>query len=258
MKLNGKSRLSVFMGFSTSEGPATIFRLAKAHPITTGIIMCTGIGLLVLFAVFLKNRRVYGVIHLLKRQESEGGAYNALRMMAISSSSRKPLINGCIKALNSKSNIIRCRAAYWLGESIDKRAVEPLIKVLGDENNAAQARDAAAKALGKIKDTRAVEPLIKALEYDNDVRANAAEALGRIKDPRAVEPLIRMLRDESWFVRDFVARVLGKIKDTRAVEPLIEAVGDQVLSVQKSALFALKNMDDPRAKAIVWKYGDRV
>jgi hypothetical protein len=51
----------------------------------------------------------------------------------------------------------------------------------------------AAEALGEIGDKRAVEPLIKALGYEDEyVRKSAAEALGKIGDARAVEPLIKV------------------------------------------------------------------
>jgi HEAT repeat protein len=73
-------------------------------------------------------------------------------------------------------------------------------------------REAAAWALRRIGDKRAVEPLIQALrDEDHDVRRAAAEALGTIGDPRAVEPLIRALRDENWEVRKAAVEALDKL-----------------------------------------------
>ena len=73
-------------------------------------------------------------------------------------------------------------AARRLGEIGDARAVEPLIKALGDREWLAQ--KAAAQALGKFCDARTVELLIKALEDpDVHVQKAAAVALDRI-DPK--------------------------------------------------------------------------
>ncbi len=60
----------------------------------------------------------------------------------------------------------------------------------------------ASDALGKIGDKRAVEPLITALDDEDElVREGAAKALGMLGDKRAVEPLITALGDEDVSVR---------------------------------------------------------
>ncbi|MFN3699646.1 MAG: HEAT repeat domain-containing protein, partial [Dictyoglomus sp.] len=73
-------------------------------------------------------------------------------------------------------------------------------------------RGAAAKALGEIKDKRAVEPLISALK-DEDwyVREAAAYALGEIGDSRAVEPLISALKDKDEIFQFVAKEALKKI-----------------------------------------------
>ena len=48
-----------------------------------------------------------------------------------------------------------------MGQLRDSRAVEPLLKPLGDEDSGV--RKAAVEALVELADARAVEPLIKAL-----------------------------------------------------------------------------------------------
>jgi HEAT repeat protein len=81
----------------------------------------------------------------------------------------------------------------------------------------------AAKALGDIGDTRAVEPLIKEL---GDINSAAAEALGKIRDERALEPLIEALVWNEYggrIDRKYVAEALGQLGDTRAIQPIIEA-----------------------------------
>jgi hypothetical protein len=128
-----------------------------------------------------------------------------------------------------------------LGEIGDSRAVEPLIKMLGDVGP--HVRESATKALGKIGDTRAVEPLIKALGDEMGyVRWPAAEALGVIGDARAVEPLIGVLSDDDWRVRRHAAEALGKIGDARAVEPLNKVLKDEKEHVRKYAKEALEKL----------------
>jgi HEAT repeat protein len=155
-----------------------------------------------------------------------------------------------------------------LGKIGDQRAVEPLIKMLGDS---VSVRNAACHALGKIGAKRADEPLIKMLrgEYDyvyisgwddwhavnpwfkklssSDVREAACEALGKLKDKRAVEPLIETLGDKDEYVRERACEALGKLKDKRAVEPLIETLGDKDEYVRERACETLGQLGDKRA-----------
>ena len=70
-----------------------------------------------------------------------------------------------------------------LGNSGDLRAVEPLIKALGEWDS--DSRQVAAEVLGKLRDARAIEPLIKALgDADSDLRKAASEALNNLGQPK--------------------------------------------------------------------------
>jgi HEAT repeat protein len=77
----------------------------------------------------------------------------------------------------------------WGGE----RAIEALTEFLKDEDS--DVRRAAAVALGDTGDKRAVEPLIQAAGFRGKVSEAAVYALGRIKDARAVERLISILQE---------------------------------------------------------------
>ena len=73
-------------------------------------------------------------------------------------------------------------------------------------------RSQAAWTLGKTGDRRAVEPLIAALKDENwEVRENVVWALGDIKDVRAIEPLINTLNDKRLEVRKGAAKFLKEI-----------------------------------------------
>ena len=105
-----------------------------------------------------------------------------------------------------------------------KKDVPGLIKALGYRKDAAIRKKAAeALALDAFRDPRAVQPLIRALG-DEDVRWYAVRALGSIGDPRAVEPLIATLTDPHELVGSAAAEALGRIGDPRAIEPLVVAL----------------------------------
>ncbi len=190
------------------------------------------------------------------------------------------------KPLENEDEWVRFYAVGTLGEIGDARAVEPLIRALGEKSSKvskavmhALAKLASVEqllkvlgegnltvveALGKIGDVRAVEPLIKALEdEDEDVRRNAVVALGKIGDARAFEPLIkklsvagdevRLMIDGDFVVSEDVAArkevvvALGEIGDARAVEPLIKALRDENWDIRFEAAVALGKIGDVRA-----------
>lgn len=105
---------------------------------------------------------------------------------------------------------VRWEAAKALGNISE--AVEPLIGLL-KKTEEAKIRSYAAKALGNIRDRKAVEPLITALKDENDrVRVRAVEALGDIGDRRAIKPLEEALGDEYESVRVSAREALVKIE----------------------------------------------
>jgi HEAT repeat protein len=144
---------------------------------------------------------------------------------------------------------VRIHIADKLGEIGDKRAVEPLIyALLNDDENVSIS---AAKSLGALGDARAVDALIKTLEkhWSYQLRGYIAVALARIGGPRVYEPLIRALeKDEDWFVRIFAVNALGALNDNRAVIPLIHTFeNDSYPLVRIWAAGALGRFKDRRA-----------
>jgi len=82
---------------------------------------------------------------------------------------------------------------------LGSKSVDALVAVLKSED--AGARRLAAGALAEIGDKRAVEPLVEVMQNDNEysVRTAAARALGELKDERAIWVLVGTLklRDET-------------------------------------------------------------
>ena len=129
----------------------------------------------------------------------------------------------------------------------DARAAAPaLLRLLGDESNAALA-SRAASALGGIGSvTDAIVPALMGATISTipDVRVSAVEALGDIgPDARAALPaLIRTLREcEDEDLRDAVVRTLGSIGPAtdEVIPALIEAAKSTDEDVRNSAVDAL-------------------
>lgn len=144
-----------------------------------------------------------------------------------------------IPLLQDKDEFVRREAAFALGETRSRQAVQPLVAALeGDKKESV--RGAAAVALGRIGDEAAVIPLVgrltarvrasglfskvtrgKAIENEF-VRRSAAYALGQIGSRAAVPALTATLSDERAEddVRREAARALGVIGDAAAVPAL--------------------------------------
>jgi HEAT repeat protein len=79
--------------------------------------------------------------------------------------------------------------------------------------------------LGRIGDKRAIEPLIALLGDEKDhVRYMAAKGLAFMPDDRSVGPLIRALEDPNVYVQSRSAMALGEIGGRTACEALQRAV----------------------------------
>jgi len=136
---------------------------------------------------------------------------------------------------------LKCQNAFCdldvyvaLGELKEPKAVEPLIKMLGDEQWIV--RLAAARSLGEINDAKATGPLVKALaDKDAAVRVQAALSLGRIRDKKAIEPLIQVLRDRVQGVVEAAAEALESIGKP-ALEPVKDALGREKDGQTKATL----------------------
>jgi len=144
--------------------------------------------------------------------------------------------------------------------SVGDPAVEPLIQALEHENW--KVRRTAAVALGRMKSEKAVEPLIKILKEDDAklVVMAAAVALGEIGDERAIEPLLDVLTERKDYnvtphlwtddlepyyttVPCRAAEVLIKMGlDERAIEPFILSLN--YIDTQEIAIFALGKIGD--------------
>jgi HEAT repeat protein len=132
-------------------------------------------------------------------------------------------------------------------------SIRALLDALADAD--ATVRWEAAKSLIALGDERAVPALIALAQGtgESDQRAAAVYALGFLNDSRALAPLLQVLRSskEDAQVRGHAAEALAYINNRRAVPALIAALGDPAPEVRLWSAFALGELGDRRAVAML-------
>jgi HEAT repeat protein len=123
------------------------------------------------------------------------------------------VVDALLNALHDDDPDVRAAIIDALGRQRSGRALQPLLAVLGDEEERGALRARAVRALGAIGDPAAVGALLDALSDDVEaVRLRAAEALGRLGDERAVSALSEVVRrDQNPEVRSVSVEALGAI-----------------------------------------------
>jgi HEAT repeat protein len=187
---------------------------------------------------------------LVRLLEDTSGDYEKRSLFAyiLACAGGKTALEALIKELGKDDEDMQHVVAEVLACVTNPGAVDRLIKLLEDKNVIFEAREAAAQALGNIRDKKATQPLLKILSDEvEELLYAAAGALGRIRDPKAVEPLIDLFRNEDMDseTRWIAAEALGSIGDARAVAPLIEVLTDEdedgdVFEAAEMALYQLE------------------
>ncbi len=133
-----------------------------------------------------------------------------------------------------------------MGNTSEKRAVDPIINLLGSE--VAEVKWNSVISLGKIGDPKALHHLVRLLEDKNpEMRGNIVIALGEIGSSEAVDPLLEALKDHEIKVISLAVNSLVKIGDVRAVLPLINLLDNPDSNLKADVVSALGSLGDPRA-----------
>jgi len=143
----------------------------------------------------------------------------------------------------------RQRAIVTLVKIKDPRAVEPLMKLL-KEDESFYLRRKAAHGLGVLGDLQALPVLLEAAQKDADdfVREAAIQALGQLKATQAEEVLFETIeKAEQPGIRRASAFALGAIGKPEALAPLVEALRDSDPSVRAAAAWALGELGQKEA-----------
>jgi HEAT repeat protein len=137
--------------------------------------------------------------------------------------------------LTDKDEFVRQEAAYALGPTGSRIAVQPLVALLLNDKQSG-VRGAAAVSLGQIGDESAAAPLAESL----DRRLKGSGFLSKIR--RSTSP-------ENEFVRRAAAVSLGQIGSRVAVPALMSTLADEKAGddVRREAARALGQIGDPSA-----------
>ncbi len=155
----------------------------------------------------------------------------ALYGMGQTNATRKILLD-TLAAENVQTRRVAARA---IAEIVDDPPLKPTMKALNDAD--ADVRNYAAQIAGKTGSAEIVQPLIKMLlEDENDnVKASAAGSLGKLGKP-AVKPLIKLLEGTKELDLSLrLVSILGKLGNKQAVKPLEKIYKETTNPVLKDA-----------------------
>ena len=148
---------------------------------------------------------------------------------------------------------IRLACADALGRVGDKFAVEPLIKVVKDEDEkSVYVKESATFALGLLGDTSAIDPLVSIIESKQGIwdkfsflKEKIIEALGKlnINNAKVLRVFKSSLMDSSPMVRINTIEALMNSDYEEAPELIRQALHDDDEEVQRNAMIALYNMN---------------
>lgn len=231
----------------------------------------------------ISSRLWINVVKLLARGIRENtGAHMVRDLRPLVTANGRALIREAVNVLIpllAPGAVVACgrvSVADALGDSLDSRAIEPLITsfsdhaICSDGSNESVAANAAF-AVGMIADResgrsgadgRLVSSLVAAPSVlaatvdalttvlqdttDKAAQTSAVNALWRIGHKRAVEPLIWALGDSA--LRHDAVLALGDIGDARAVQPLVALLGQDDISPE--AVLSLKEIGKPALPAL--------
>jgi HEAT repeat protein len=147
-------------------------------------------------------------------------------LVGLGSDAVGPLLE-TIKDSESKSNILRARCIYVLGEIGDNNAVPELISILKESDNK-KLRSETIKALGKIGDERASPFLLKMLKDEElSIRFYAVESLAKIGDPEVSYAISNiLLTDPDKNIRLEAIRALDTLNARSESNTVISALSD--------------------------------
>jgi len=213
----------------------------------------------------VRLRAAYALVKLADDREafehmvkSTGDIYVSARKLAVKllgDLKDKKAVEPLIKVMtgnNDSMSRIAVRALVNTGEP----AMEPLLKILKDLNPNRH-RAAALRALGEIGDRKAIKHFIAFLISEApEICWEAAIALGKMREKSAVEPLLKVLKSDYRQARYGAMRALGEIGDERAVAPLVKIFREEE-TLRSGAGEALADIGGPAVEALVEIMNDK-
>lgn len=176
--------------------------------------------------------------------DEEDARITALAGIALAKMGDETVFGPLIERLNGPISNIRYKIVETLGEIGEKRAVEPLIKLLNPKEEKS-VRGAAASALAKLGDKRAVDPLIEALKYEDNIDYSRYIVAGYGKSP-VDKALVKLGASKDQLIGGYINALTSPNKNIRqhAVFELADLVGKNNVEAVEPLLEVLINDND--------------
>ena len=137
-----------------------------------------------------------------------------------------------VRCLRDQDPQVRRSAAYALAAVGDRRAVEPLVSLLGDPEDGVKLE--AVAALGRLRPHAHTVDALLACSKDcsEHVQVEVMRWLGRIGGPQAVDALLACSKDCTELVQIEIVRSLGSIGGPQAVDALLALLSQPPLTLE--------------------------
>lgn len=200
-------------------------------------------------------------LELLRRASHSGSHDDRMQGLRIFCEHRDPrVVPLLLPLLAAPCPIHRMSAVYALGRNPSPLAVEPLLQLLGGDDNG-YVRKAVAWSLGSYPEAPVLNPLIRSLQWDiAAVRLWAASSLAEAgatspakADPAAAQLLLTLRIDSEPAVRSNSAWALGRLyadlvepRQQEVVQTLVHTLlDDRDSAVRDEARLALEQLESP-------------
>ena len=200
------------------------------------------------------NRNPAALTTLLARLPTQRGDQRYDLADAVGKAWRAEAMPVVVAMLTDSQAEVRANACMALGNSMDARAVDPLLALCAREPNGERPdprdspREAASNALARMPD---IDERLIALLTDPDPRlraAGSAALFGRSKCPRSALPaLLRALDDSEVVVRANALGAIANIDGAAQVERLLGFLNDPAPLMRGAGIYAFRHtLKEPR------------
>jgi HEAT repeat protein len=150
---------------------------------------------------------------------------------------------GSDELVKNPKKAVRALVAAALAESADPASVEPLIKLLNDED--LEVVRQAAAGLGRTGDPRAAEPLFALLQSKPSMRQSVLDSIARSTSGPDIAKLLGAT--QSVDLKRSLITLLRDSHDPRVVDTFAKLVTDPDEDIRQTAALGLADHADPRA-----------
>lgn len=149
--------------------------------------------------------------------------------------------------IKSKDKAIRTLVAVALSEAASAEVVDPLIKLLEDEDT--EVVRAAAAGLGRTGDPRSAQPLFDLLGRKPGMRQSVLDAIGRSTSAPGIAKLVDQA--QSVDLKRSLVSALAETHDPRVADTFAKLLGDADADIKQTSAIALAQLGDPRSVTVL-------